>query len=443
MTKNTKQVPLFKDIFDKTVELDFDGGDLSSDSGLILLRQVEQKIGIIKRIAAVVPDSRHPSYVAHDLWHLLSQRIFQIAAGYEDGNDCNSLRHDPVFKMVCDKKPQTDDPLASQPTMSRFENSLGSKDLYRIADAILAHFIASYDKPPKAILLDLDDTDDPTHGQQQLSLFNNWYHEYCYQPMHIYEGQSGKLVASILRPGKRPSGTEIVMILKRIVSRLREAWPNVDIVVRGDSHYSSAAVYEFCEQHNIKFILGLTGYRTLLEKVSESCRQAKELYQLKNEPVKLYSEFDYQASSWSKAFRVVAKIEYNEKGSNIRFIITNAKSMPRRHLYEIAYCGRGAMELMIKEHKNHLNSDRLSCSSFSANQFRFFLHSIAYILMHAMRDNMLKNTSYARCQFDTIRILFFKISARVIEMKTKIKIHVAGSYPLKGELTRMLIAGYA
>jgi hypothetical protein len=441
--KNTKQIPLFKDIFDKTVELDFNGGDLSSDSGLILLRQVEQKLGIIKRIADVVPDDRHQSYIDHDLWHLISQRVFQIAAGYEDGNDCDSLRNDPILKMVCDKKPQSDSPLASQPTMSRFENSLSSKDLYRIADAILAHFIASYNKPPKAILLDLDDTDDPTHGRQQLSLFNNWYHEYCYQPMHIYEGQSGKLVASILRPGKRPSGKEIVMILKRIVNRLRDAWPTVDIVIRGDSHYSSAAIYEYCDQHNIKFILGLTGYKTLLEKVSETCRQAEELYQLKNEPIKLYSEFDYQASSWSKAFRVVAKIEYNDKGSNIRFIITNIETMPRRHLYEIAYCGRGAMELMIKDHKNHLLSDRLSCSDFGANQFRLFLHSIAYIFMHAMRDKMLQNTAYARCQFDTLRIVFFKVSARIIEMKTKIKIHITGSYPLKDEFTRILISGFS
>ena len=443
MTKNTKQVPLFKDIFDKTVELDFNGGDLSSDTGLILLRQIEQHIGIVRRIAGVTPDKRHPSYIDHDLWHLLSQRVFQIAAGYEDGNDCDSLRNDPILKMVCDKKPQSDDPLASQPTMSRFENSLGSKDLYRVADAILAHFIASYNKPPKAILLDLDDTDDPTHGNQQLALFNTYYDEYCYQPMHIYEGRSGKLVASILRPGKRPSGKEIVMILKRIVSRLQDAWPNVDIVIRGDSHYSSAVIYEYCDQHNIKFILGLTGYKTLLEKVSDVRRQARELYLIHKRPIKLYSEFTYQASTWATSQRVIAKIEYNDKGSNIRFIITNFESMLRRRLYEIAYCGRGAMELMIKEHKNHLSSDRLSCSGFGANQFRLFLHSMAYILMHALRDKMLKNTAYARCQFDTIRILFFKMSARVIEMKTKIKIHVAGSYPLKDDFTRMLIAGFS
>ncbi len=443
MKNNTKQVPLFKDIFNKTVELDFNGGDLSSDTGLILLRQIEQKIGIIKRIAGVLPDNRHQSYIDHDLWHLLSQRVFQIAAGYEDGNDCDTLRYDPILKMVCDKKPQSDNPLASQPTMSRFENSLASKDLYKIADAILAHFIASYDKPPKAILLDLDDTDDPTHGNQQLSLFNNWYHEYCYQPMHIYEGQSGKLVASILRPGKRPSGKEIVMILKRIVSRLRVAWPNVEIVIRGDSHYSSQVVYDYCDQHNIKFILGLTGYKSLRRKVENICRQAEELYAINNKSIKLYSEFDYKASMWTTAKRVIAKIEYNEKGLNVRFIVTNFETTRRQWLYETGYCGRGAMELMIKELKNHLFSDRLSCSDFGANQFRLFMHSMAYILMHAMRDSMLTNTSYARSQFDSIRLHFLKISARVIEMTTKIKIHVAGSYTLKDEFTRMLIAGFA
>lgn len=443
MKNNTKQVPLFKDIFNKTVELDFNGGDLSSDTGLILLRQIEQKIGIIKRITGVLPDNRHQSYIDHALWHLLAQRVFQIAAGYEDGNDCDTLRYDPILKMVCDKKPQSDNPLASQPTMSRFENSLASKDLYKIADAILAHFIASYDKPPKAILLDLDDTDDPTHGNQQLSLFNNWYHEYCYQPMHIYEGQSGKLVASILRPGKRPSGKEIVMILKRIVSRLRVAWPNVEIVIRGDSHYSSQVVYDYCDQHNIKFILGLTGYKSLRRKVENICRQAEELYAINNKSIKLYSEFDYKASTWTTAKRVIAKIEYNEKGLNVRFIITNFETTRRQWLYETGYCGRGAMELMIKELKNHLFSDRLSCSDFGANQFRLFLHSMAYILMHAMRDSMLRNTSYARSQFDSIRLHFLKISARVIEMTTKIKIHVAGSYTLKDEFTRMLIAGFA
>ncbi len=330
MKKNTKQVPFCKDIFEKSVELDFNGGDMSSDSGLILLRQIEKENQVIQRIANVLPDVRHQSYVQHDLWHLLSQRVFQIAAGYEDGNDCDSLRHDPILKMVCDKKPQSDKALASQPTMSRFENSLGPRDLYRIAEAILDQFIASYEKALKAILLDLDDTDDPTHGNQQLALFNNWYVEYCYQSMHIFEGQSGKLVASILRPGKRPSGKEIVMILKRIIRRLRNVWPKVEIVIRGDSHCSSSDIYDYCVQHNVKFILGLTGYKTLLEKVTGVRRQAEELYQINEKPIKLYSDFFYQASTWSTSLRVIAKIEVNDKGVNIRFIVTSFEAASRQ-----------------------------------------------------------------------------------------------------------------
>jgi hypothetical protein len=191
------------------------------------------------------------------------------------------------------------------------------------------------------------------------------------------------------------------------------------------------------------FILGLAGNKALLKKVAGVCRRAEELYRIKEEPIKLYSEFSHQASTWTTAQRVIAKIEVSDKGLNVRFIVTSFEVMTRRWLYETGYCGRGAMELMIKEHKNHLFSDRLSCPDFGANQFRLFLHSMAYIIMHAMRENMLKNTIYARAQFDTIRLIFLKVSARVIEMKTKIKIHIAGSYPLKNEFTRMLIAGFA
>jgi len=442
MLKNTKQIPLFKDIFQKSVEMDFNGGDISSDCGLILLRQIESEINVIKQIVDILPDDRHPSYVRHVLSQLVSQRVYQICAGYEDGNDCNAMKSDPIFKMLCGKKPQTDDPLASQPTMSRFENSLSRSDLYRIAISILDHFIESYKKPPKAIILDFDDTDDPTHGAQQLSLFNGYYDEYCYQPMHIYEGKSGKLVATILRPGKRPSGDEIVSILKRLVARIRKAWPEVQIVVRGDSHYSSAQMYEYCEAHNVKYLLGFKATKPLQKMIEDTLQRAIELYHYHDHPVKIYNEFQYQAAKWLQPHRVIVKVEYNDKGSNVRCIITNLTAR-RKMIYETAYCGRGAMELMIKEHKNHLASDRLSCTDFGANQFRLFLHSIAYVLMHAFREKMLKSTAYATAQFDTIRLKFLKVGARIIELKTKIKIHVAGSYPLKDEWTRMLIAGFA
>lgn len=236
MTKFTKQLLLFKDISGKKVQADFDGGEISSDAGLLFLREVERQSGAIGCISGVLRDRRHPSYITHPLVELLKQRVFQIISGYEDANDCDGLRRDPIVKMACERLPLSEDDLGSQPTMCRFENAPSRTDLYRIGEAFVDMFIDSYKKAPRGIILDLDDTDDETHGHQQLPLFNAFHDMYCYMPMHIYEGKSGKLVAAILRPGKRPSGKEIVSILKRIVGKIRQAWPEVGIIIRGDSH---------------------------------------------------------------------------------------------------------------------------------------------------------------------------------------------------------------
>jgi hypothetical protein len=424
----------FKDISCKKVVADFNGGDVSSDAGLLFLREVDSRIEIVRLIAEVLPDRRHPGYVKHQVEQLLRQRVFQIASGYEDANDSDHLKHDPIMKIACDR---LNDPLASQPTMSRFENAFSRTDLYRIAKVFVDAFIRSYKRAPKAIILDIDDTDDPTHGNQQLSFFNAYHDNYCFMPLHIYEGKSGKLITTILRPGKRPSGKEIVMILKRIVRKIREAWPGVGIIIRGDSHYGCPEVFDFCEEHNLKYVLGLTAREPMIVQSQGLSEKAKELYLLKNESVKLYGEFRYQAKSWSSDQRVICKSEYNDKGSNIRFIITNLVNAKIRMIYETIYCGRGAMELMIKEHKNHLRSDKTSCSSFLANQFRLFLHSIAYVLLHAFRENCLKNTEFAKAQFDTIRLKILKIGARVIQLSTKIKIHLPTSCPYQDELFRI------
>jgi len=436
MGKNTKQTMLFKEISGKKVEVDFNGGDVSSDAGLLFLRETESQIGVINKVANAIHDKRHPSYVKHQIVQLLTQRVFQIASGYEDANDSNDLKNDPILKISCDK----DDPLASQPTMCRFENAPNRMTLYRIGEALVDIFINSYAKPPKAIVLDVDDTDDPTHGSQQLSLFNAYHDCYCYMPIHIYEGKSGKLITTILRPGKRPAGNEIVSILKRIVSKLRKVWPDVGILLRGDSHYSSPAVYDFCDDNNIKYVLGFKSYKPLLQKAEDLMNKAGELYEFSQIPVKLYSEYSYQAGSWSAPKRIICKAEYNHKGPNTRFIITNLTHADRKFIYETAYCGRGAMELMIKEHKNHLFSDRTSCSSFQANQFRLFLHSIAYVLMHTFRERHLKNTEFAKAQFNTIRLKLLKIGARVRRLSTKIKIHLPSSYPLKKEFGKIWIS---
>ena len=433
MNKHTNQLILFKDFFGKKVAVDFNGGEVSSDAGLLFLRETESQIGVINRVANAIHDQRHRSYIKHQIVQMLTQRVFQIAAGYEDANDSDTLKHDPILKIACEK----DDPLASQPTMCRFENAPSRSTLYRIGAALLDAFINSYQKPPKGIVIDLDDTDDPTHGSQQLSLFNAYHDCYCYMPLHIYEGNSGKLITTILRPGKRPKGKEVVAILERIVSKIRRAWPEVGILIRGDSYYSAPAVYDFCDQHGIKYVFGFKSYNPLLQAAENLMTQARELYEQSGGPVKIYGEISYQAKSWSEAKRIICKAEYNDKGTNTRFIITNLQHTKYRFIYETVYCSRGAMELMIKEHKNHLLSDRTSCSSFQANQFRLFMHSIAYILMHAFRQKHLGQTEFAKAQFNTIRLHLLKIGARVRVLSTRIKIHLPTAYPLKQDFEKI------
>jgi len=424
----------FKDISCKKVVADFNGGDVSSNGGLLFLREIDSRIGIVRRIAEVLPDRRHPGYVKHQVEQLLRQRVFQIASGYEDANDSDHLKDDPIMRIVCDR---LNGSLASQPTMSRFENAFSRADLYRIAQVFVDAFIRSYKKAPKAIIVDIDDTDDPTHGNQQLSFFNGYHDTYCYMPLHIYEGKSGKLITTILRPGKRPSGKEIVMILKRIVKKIRKAWPKVGIIVRGDSHYGCPEVFDFCDEHNIKYTLGFTSNQRTEKLAQVFTDKAKEFYHRNHKPVRVFGEFLYQADSWFFPQRIIVKAEYNEKGPNTRLIVTNLENANRRMIYRTIFSGRGSMELMIKEHKNHLRSDKTSCSSFLANQFRLFLHSIAYVLLHAFRERCLKNTEFSKAQFDTIRLKILKIGARVIQMATRIKVHLPTSCPYRDELFKI------
>lgn len=429
MSKDTKQLILFKEISGKSVEVNFDGGEMTSNSGLLFLRELESKLDLIGRVANVIRDRRHGSYVKHHLVELLKQRVFQIVAGHEDGNDCDALRDDPVLKMACERLPVTGEALASQPTMCRFENAFSRTDLYRMARALLDVFITSYEKAPAAIIIDFDDTADATHGAQQMSLFNGYHDTYCYLPLHVYEGRSGKLITTILRPGKRPSGREIVAILGRLVKQIRAAWPEVGIIFRGDAYYSTPEVFDFCKAHNIEYVLGLTPSKPIFKKAGALMAQAQELYQLTSEPVKLFSQFRYQAATWSKPQRVIVKAEYNPKGANTRFIVTSLEHSRSKFIYQKIYADRGRVELMIKEHKAHLQSDRTSCSTFLANQFRLFLHSMAYVLLHAFRERMLAQTDFAKAQFNTIQNKILKVGARIKQLTTKIKISLPSSFP--------------
>jgi len=346
-----------------------------------------------------------------------------------------------------------------------------------MAQALLETFLASYDRAPKAILLDIDDTADEVHGAQQQSLFNGYYDAYCYLPLHLYEGQSGKLITSILRPGRRPTGKEIVSVLKRVVSVIRCEWPEVSILLRGDGHFSTPEVHQWCESQEpaIFYILGQSGNAVLKRDASRVLEQARSLYRYKQErasrkqaqehrqqqkstakpgtprsqnryaertkeplKAKLYTTFSYQADSWSAPHRIICKVEVSDEGENMRFVVTNLETPRTQWIYERVYCGRGQMENYIKDHKLFLHSDRTSCHRFEANQFRLFLHSAAYVLMHSFRSIGLQGTAWSRSQFDQIQLRLLKVGARVEELKTKVTFHFPSSFPLKRVYQRVM-----
>lgn len=428
---NPEQLPLFE-IGRKQVELSYTGEKISSDGGALLLREAEQQIGIIEQLCSCISDQRDQRYVRHELQELVSQRVYQIACGYEDGDDCDDLRDDPIFKLCVGKLPQNGGALASQPSMSRFENSVSRSDLYRIAQCFADSFIGSYSQEPTVIIIDCDDTNYNTHGGQQLSLYNHYYGEYCYMPLHIYEGLSGKLITTILKPGRRSKGADVLSILKRIITHLRKYWKNTLIIIRGDSHFCSPQMMDWAEgQQRVSFLTGLSGNQALVRLAETTIKSAQRSFESKGQPVKMYHSFTCQAGSWQHPQRVVVKVEVTQMGTNIRYIVTDMRNVRTKQLYEKGYCARGKMELNIKDHKRYLKSNRSSCHRFEANQLRLFLHSAAYVLLHALRENVLHTTEFGRATIETIRLKFLKIAAHVTELKTKIKVVLPRCCPVK------------
>jgi len=422
----------FASILGKSVEATFDGGTLTSDSGALLLRAVEPHVGVVAELVKALTDRRHPSYVNHSLEDLVKQRVFQIACGYEDANDCNDLRRDPGFKAACDRLPISGEDLASQPTMSRLENGVRRSELYRMAQALADVFIASYERPPEFVVLDIDDTEDEVHGDQQLALFNTYYDARCFLPLHIYEGQTGKLITALLRPGARPTGPQIVSILKRLIAHLRQAWPHVEFFLRGDGHFSCPEVHDFCDANRVYFALGQGGNNRLSPLGDPLMKQVRTRYQETGEPVQLFGTFHYQAGTWARPRRIIHKAEITASGQeNARFVVTNLESSQPSFIYKTIYCARGQMENFIKNHKTFLHSDRTSCHTFEANQFRLFLHSAAYILVHRLAHQGLQGTPWMNKQFNTLQNRLLKVAGRVCELKTKIKFHLPTSFPLK------------
>ena len=294
-----------------------------------------------------------------------------------------------------------------------------------------AAFIASYDTPPKKIVLDIDDTDDPTHGAQQLSLFHGYFDTYCYMPLHLYEGQSGKLITTLFWPGRRMDGSTMASILRRVLDRILVACPKVRILLCGDGHFSAPEVHELFQEYRIDFILGQMVNKKLKALGQPLMEKAAAQAQTCEGLVRLFTCFDYQAKSWERPLRIIYKTEMTHDKANLRFVVTNIRNRTARFLYEKIYCARGRTEGFIKNHETYLRSDRTSCHRFSANQFRLFLHSAAYVLLHALKESGMKGTTWVKANFDTIQLRILKIGARVREHTTMIRFHI----PTRGSPT--------
>ncbi|MDD2599323.1 MAG: IS1380 family transposase [Kiritimatiellae bacterium] len=437
LMKDTTTLQLqFAPLKGKKVTACFDEPLVSSDGGVLYMREVDQQIRLMDRLVKAIDDPRRQSHIAHKLGELLRQRTYQISCGYEDADDCDHLRADPALKAAVGRDPVDDSSLGSQPTMTRLENAVTHRDLLRMGYAFVEHFIASYETTPELIVLDMDPTADHAHGYQQLLLFNAYEDEYCFMPFHVYEGLSGKYITSVLRAGKTPTASEIISVLKRIVRRIRKAWPKVRIVFRADSHHTKPAVISWMEAYNVEFITGLGRNNKLGKLFALAIQEAETKYRRTKRPVRTYASAHYAAGTWEKAQRVICRVHVTEKGTDVRYIVTSFQEAGAKYLYEVVYCARGKMELMIKDHKVALKSDRTSCHRKEANQFRLFIHSAAYVLMHAFRSNLLRGSEFATAQFDTIRLRLLKIGARVEVGKTFIRFHFPDSYPLQPLLRR-------
>jgi hypothetical protein len=405
----------------------FDAGPISSDGGAVLLREADRRLGLVDAIASVLADGRDHRFVTHEQQVLLRQRIFGIALGYEDCNDATTLRTDPVLKACCDIDPD-DGHLASQPTLSRWENRPGPKACYRIGCALLESYVKRHTKRPKRIVLDVDLTDDATHGQQEFASFHAFYDQHVYLPLLVFD-QDGDLLTAVLCPGKYPGARVTVGVLRRIVTRLRKRWPGLEIIVRADSAFAGPDMYALCEQHKLGFILGMQP-NVRLKKLAEPLQEkARRKYLRTGQKARLFTSIRYRARRrWTRSYRVLMKAEHQAIGPNVRFVVTNLCG-DARELYDEEYVTRGeACENSIKDLKNALKGDRLSCHRFWANQFRLFLHAAAYVLMYAIRAAA-RGTEIAAAQMDTLRLRLFKIGVRVESTARRIWFHLTSSHP--------------
>jgi hypothetical protein len=416
----------------KKVTAAFDGGRLTSDGGVLLVAQAEREMRICEQLAGCIADHRDPSRVVHALDDILRARVLAITCGYEDADDLDALRDDPGFRLALGKLPGSGPGLASQPTMSRWENAPTTRELARMMQAMIAIYCASYPAEPKEVMLDIDDTCYIVHGHQQLSFWNGHYGERCFLPIHVYDTATGRPVAMLLRTGKTPTGSEAAGHIRRLVWHIRSHWPTTHITIRGDGHYGRPEVMDWCEANGVDYVLGLPTNAVLrtdpvIVTAADACATKRAI---KQDPMlRHYAETRYGAKTWTCQRRVAARIEASTLGMDIRYVVTSLTKGSAEHIYDTLYCARGRAENLIKLHKSQLASDRTSCRSANANQMRLILHTAAFWLMWRIQQEIPKATALAIAEFTTLRLRLLKIAASVIENTTRIRVAFASACP--------------
>ena len=417
------QMP-FSKLGRREIDVQFDGGAVSSDGGILLLREVEKRLGLLKAVADILPDPRSPLLVKHKTEQLLRQRVFGLCQGYEDLNDHDTLRDDPAMQTAVER----DTAAASSPTLCRFENRADRATTWATQRILVEQFIASFSKAPTELIFDFDATDDIVHGNQEGRHFSGYYDNYCFLPLYVFCGE--QLLVAYLRPVKKDAALHAASILKLLVTRLRQAWPGVRLLFRGDSGFCRPLLMSWCERNDVDYVIGLAK-NSRLHKLSASWYEAAATAFEETElPQRHFGEFVYQAGSWSRTRRVIVKAEHNAQGPNPRFIVTTL-SNPPQDLYERGYCARGEMENRIKECQLGLFADRTSCHLWWPNQFRLLLASLAYVLMERLRAIGLVGTELARAQVGTIRTRLLKVGAVIVRNTRRVRFFLASAFPLQ------------
>ena len=408
----------------RVIEADFSGGDLSSDGGLLLLRQVDRHLGLSRAAAAAIPDPRDPERIRHGLRDLLAQRLYALCCGYEDLNDHQALRGDVLLQTAVGR----DQALASAPTFSRLENRATRAQAWSLHGVLIEQFIASHDEPPEELVLDIDASDVPLHGNQELSQFHAYYDHHCYLPLYVFCGQA--MLACYLRPSKIDGAKHAAAVIKLLVTRLRQVWPTTRFIVRGDSGFCRRRLLRWCERAGVGYIIGLARNARLHAAVEMAEASLADAYGASGSKQRLIGEFSYAAKSWGRERRVITRLEYGSQGTNPRFIVTNLQGQAIQ-LYDQLYCQRGEAENRIKEAQLDLFGTRASCSRFSANQFRLLLAALAYTLMQRLRALALNATELERASAATIRVRLLKIGAAILRNTRRVRVMLASHHPLR------------